>query len=90
MSKPDVTSILKSHKEDKAKAADKKSALKNELMAMIDNCTAKQNGNARAGTSSLGPKRIKSVDSQAQPASAEAQNANIETTADSLLEKLSK
>ena len=58
-------------------------------MAMIANLTAKQIGTAQVSVSSLGPKRIKPVDFQAQAASAEAQNANVKNIACSLLEKLS-
>jgi hypothetical protein len=90
ISKADVVSMLKSHDEDKVKAADEKSALKNELMTMIANLTSKQIRNAQAGVSSLGTKRIKSVAFQAQAVSVEAQNANVENIARSLLEKLSK
>ena len=82
--------MLKSHDEDTVKAANDTSALKNELMAMIANLTAKRIGKAQTGVSSLSPKRIKLVAFQAQAVSAEAQNANVENIAGSLLEKLSK
>ena len=82
--------MLKSHDEGKVKAKDEKSALKNELMAMLADLTAKQIGIAQAGVSSLGPKRVKLVAFQAQAAFAEAQNANVENITGSLLEKLSK
>ena len=87
ISKADVASMLKSHDEDKVKAEDEKSALKNELMAMLADITAKQISNDQAGMSRLGDKRVKSVAFQAQAASAEAQNANVESIAGSLMDK---
>ena len=65
ISKADIAYMLKSHDEDKVKAEDEKSALKNELMAMLADLTAKQIGNTQAGVSSLGPKRVKLITFQA-------------------------
>ena len=91
ISKADVVSMLKTHDKDKVKAADEKSALKNDLMAIIADLTTKHTGNVQAGVSSLGPNHIKSVAFQAQVASTEAQHkANTENSANILLEKLSK
>ena len=53
--------MLKTHDEYKVNAADEKSALKNDMMAMIANLVAKQDGNKQAVMSSLGPKRIKAM-----------------------------
>ena len=82
--------MLKSHDEGKVKAKDEKSALKNELMAMLANLTAKQISNTQAGVSSLGSKRVKSMAFQAQAASDEAHDANVESIGSSLMEKLTK
>ena len=41
----DVTSMLKAHDEDKVKTMDEKSALKNNMMAMIADITSKQGVN---------------------------------------------
>ena len=91
MSKADVTSMLKAHDEDKVKAADEKSALKRDVMAMIADLTSKQGGNVQAGVSSLKHKHIKSVAFTAQAASTEAQEkVDADSIAGTLLEKLSK
>ena len=82
--------MLKSHDEGKVKAKDEKSALKNELMAILANITAKQIRNSQDGVSSLGPKRFKLVAVQTQAASSEAHNTNVANFAGSVLEKLAK
>ena len=92
LSRADVSSILKSHDEEKKKAIEEKKVLTNELGAVIAQLVAKHNGpalQAGVGSAAVGKRTIPSVPAQAASALVQ-DNADAENAAASFIDRMSR